>query len=289
MTNAHSLGYRILPRLEQAKDSPWISRRLEHPVVLLRGLGRSSRFWLGFEHHLQLASQVVLVDLLGTGMSPARLGRWTVKGHANDVAATLDKLALEKVHLVAISFGAMVAIEAARILGYRCLSGVFMAPSARFTREQRINPRALVDLAGSLRHPRPRHRSFAHHLVSRKHLAENPTLIRTWDALYETEGFSRLAAIGQITAAARFGSRESLENLDIPAFFMVSRDDGLVSWRNAVVMSQTAPKGSLHVFEGPGHDLPTEIPEELAHRVLDFCGAVERGGTAGQANHQPLP
>lgn len=275
MASAQVLGYRILPRLEPAKDSPWREQNLAHPIVLLRGLGRSSRFWLGFEGFLSQATDVVLVDLLGTGMSPHRLGRWSVAGHARDVKATLDLLPYEGFHLVAISFGAMVAIELATLLGDRCRSGTFVAPSSRFTGEPRISPRALLDLARNLRHARPRHAEFARHLVSQDYLASAPDIVRVWDALYQTEDFSRVATIGQLAAAAQFGGREALERLRMPSLFVVSKNDGLVSWRNSVVMSQTAPKGSLHVYEGPGHDLPTEVPEDLAGRVIEFCRSAE--------------
>jgi pimeloyl-ACP methyl ester carboxylesterase len=238
-------------------------------------LGRSSRFWLGFEHNLRQRAEVVLVDLCGTGMSPSKLGRWSVASHSQDVQQTLDSLGLPAFHLVAISFGAMVAIDLAGVLAPRCVSGTFVAPSSRFTKEQRIRPRALVALAQSLRHRRPRHEGFAHHLVSEAYLKEHPEIVQIWDALYDTEPFSRLAALGQIAAAAQFGSRESLERLSMPTFFVVSKNDGLVSWRNTVVMSQVPPKATLHVYEGPGHDLPTEVGDDLAARILDFCGSAE--------------
>jgi 3-oxoadipate enol-lactonase len=293
MTVAQTLGYRILSRNEAAKDSPPSdalsgaasdgrlvqgaqSVILREPLVLLRGLGRSSRFWLGFEERLRAAGDVIMIDLKGTGMSPSRVGRWTVAEHARDVLETLKATGYERFHLVSISFGAMVAIELAGLLGKSCRSATFVSSSARFTGERRINPAALVGFAKSLRSSIPRNQDFARYIVSESYLKSHPELPKVWDALYRTEGFSRLATLGQLTAAATFDGKAELEALEIPTFFVVSRDDGLVSWRNSVVMSQAAKQSSLHVYEGPGHDLPTEVPDDLAARVIEFCGTAER-------------
>lgn len=287
-----TLGYRILTRNEAAKDSPPSdalssapaedpqfraggSPPLREPLVLLRGLGRSSRFWLGFDEKLSTAADVILIDLKGTGMSPSRIGRWTVQDHARDVLETLKATCYGRFHLVSISFGAMVAIELAALLGKSCVSATFVSSSARFTGERRINPAALVGFAKSLRSSIPRNADFARYIVSEEYLKRHPELPRVWDALYRTEGFSRLATLGQLTAAAAFDGKAALEALEVPTFFVVSRNDGLVGWRNSVVMSQTAKQSVLHVYDGPGHDLPTEVPDDLAARVTDFCRSAE--------------
>lgn len=284
MTSALSLGYRTLPRFEHAKDSLHQGSSLRYPIVLLRGLGRSSRFWLGFEEHLRQFADVIMVDLLGTGMSPSRFGRWSVETHARDVVATLADLQGPKFHLACISFGAMVGIEVARMLGDRCASGTFVAPSARFTGQSRIRPRALLDFARALRHSKPRHSGFAKHIVSNSYLREHPEIVRIWDALYDTEPFSRVASLGQIAAAARFAPKESLERLPMPTFFVVSKNDELVSWHNTVVMSQATPGSTLHVYEGPGHDLPTEVPGDLSARIRDFCCRAESQGNTSASS-----
>lgn len=260
------LGYRILSPFEGAKDAP-----LKEPLLLLRGLGRSSRFWLGFEDLLRVHGKVILIDLLGTGMSRSSLGRWSVQNHAQDVLHTLEQIGIRKLHIVSISFGSMVGLEVANQLGEDCRSIVCMATSANYTGEQRIKPGAIMAMASALRHRVPKNGLFARHIVSDRYLKKNPQLPRIWDAIYGTEGFSRLATVGQLVAAARFEGKQELLKLRAPALFIASKDDGLVHWKNSVIMAQTAPRGQLHLIDGAGHDLPTEIPEELAQTIIQFC------------------
>ena len=133
------LGYRTLSKNIAAKDS-----ELNYPVVLLRGLGRSSRFWLGFENEISKFAEVVMVDLLGTGKSMSRLGRFRVEDHAADVQLTLKEIGKVPCHLVAISFGSMVALKITESLGPAVISATLISGSARFTRKSLSPSRRLL-------------------------------------------------------------------------------------------------------------------------------------------------
>lgn len=274
------LGYSTFPCRGEA--SPF-----QNPVVLVRGLGRSSGFWLDFIDVLTPRAKVFTIDLLGTGKSPSRLGRGSVAEHAGDLLATLERAGMLPCHLVGISLGGMVCLAAAAQLARRALPGspasadlaslTVIAASARFTGERRIDPRALVPLVASLRHRIPRNREFARFLVAPETLAARPDLPELWDAVWQEEGFAKVAVIRQLLAAAAFHGREELDAVRKPCLFLASRDDALVDWRNTLRMWERKPGARLRVFEGAGHDVPTDRPRETADVLFGFFDDVEAG------------
>jgi 3-oxoadipate enol-lactonase len=275
------LGYRTYPAKEGG-----VSFRC--PVVLVRGLGRSSGFWLEFVDALTPRARVVTVDLLGTGLSPSSTGRGRIEEFAADLVETFRRERLLPCHLVGISLGGMVCLEAAAQLARErpsfdpgsvadVASLTVLASSARFTKEPRISPAAVAQLLYALRRPIPRNREFAHWLVSAATLAARPDLPEIWDGVWEKEGFAKLAVVRQLLAAAFFDGRKALDLLRQPAFFLVSRDDGLVSWRNTLRLWERAAGSRLHVMTGAGHDFPTERPLETAALLHGFFQDVETG------------
>jgi pimeloyl-ACP methyl ester carboxylesterase len=139
------LGYRTYPPRGE-------SGLLQFPVVLVRGLGRSSGFWLEFIDALTPWAKVVAVDLRGTGLSPSKTGLGSIEALAADLVLTLRKEKLLPCHLVGISLGGMVCAQAAAMLAAdegasgsgsnisqnNVVSLSMLASSARFTGERRL-------------------------------------------------------------------------------------------------------------------------------------------------------
>lgn len=143
MTEPVKLGYRIF-RFRGAGVAP------KFPVVLLRGLGRSSGFWLEFTEKLSEHHEVICLDLLGTGLSRSNLGRGRIAAFADDVIFTLNQLGHSKVNLVGISLGGMVALEVAARSDLVSRLAV-LASSSKGGQGGRIKPAALIKLLWSLR------------------------------------------------------------------------------------------------------------------------------------------
>lgn len=266
------LGYRIF-RFQGAGGS------LNFPVVLLRGLGRSSGFWLEFSEKLSEHATVVCIDLLGTGLSRSDTGRGTIRAFADDVAATLEALGFKEFYLVGISLGGMVALELSSYFSAIRKVAV-LASSSRGMGEGRIRPRALGSLLWSLRKGVPDNAELAPYLVSDSTLQSRPELPEIWNELWRREGFSSLPVIRQLLAAALFDARPSLEKIQQPILFMVSKADGLVPWKNTLRLSEKARDGHLVVLENFGHDFPTEDPELVIRHLLSFFD-----GQTARSNH----
>jgi 3-oxoadipate enol-lactonase len=84
------------------------------PVVLfLHGLGSSLRDWEPQKAYFMQSYRVLLVDVRGHGRSEKPRGPYTMSQFAHDVIGLLDQLKIDKVHLVGLSMGGMIAFQMA--------------------------------------------------------------------------------------------------------------------------------------------------------------------------------
>ena len=80
-------------------------------IVLLHGLGSSTRDWESQIAKLSTQYRVVSIDLRGHGRSSRTRGPYTMAGFAADIAAVLAHLGVDSAHICGISLGGMVAFQ----------------------------------------------------------------------------------------------------------------------------------------------------------------------------------
>jgi pimeloyl-ACP methyl ester carboxylesterase len=102
-------------------------------VLLVHGLGQTSWIWTPVARRLRGARSVVAMDLRGHGLSdaPTETGAYDLPVLAEDAIAAAEGSGLiaelaDRVVVVGHGFGAMVAAEAARALGPRCVGLVLV-------------------------------------------------------------------------------------------------------------------------------------------------------------------
>ncbi|CAJ1353351.1 unnamed protein product [Effrenium voratum] len=119
-------------------------------VLLLMGLGGIHGLWKFQSEFLQQFCDVCALDNRGTGYSAQPRGemRWTTARMAADSLAVMDHLGWEKVHIVGISMGGMIAQELAILAPERTASLALLATysSARLALP---TVKALLDLLRS--------------------------------------------------------------------------------------------------------------------------------------------
>ncbi|KGI67368.1 3-oxoadipate enol-lactonase [Mycolicibacterium rufum] len=82
-------------------------------VVLANSLGSTHRMWDAQIADLERRFTVVRYDTRGHGASPVPDGPYTIDDLADDLVALLDRLGLERAHLVGLSLGGMTAMRVA--------------------------------------------------------------------------------------------------------------------------------------------------------------------------------
>lgn len=83
------------------------------PLLLIHGLGSSSRDWENQVGPFADKYQVITLDLRGHGQSSKPPGPYSIRMFAEDTAALIHELGVAPVHMVGISMGGMVAFELA--------------------------------------------------------------------------------------------------------------------------------------------------------------------------------
>src|SRR5580693_1022702 len=90
---------------EQAGEGP--------PVLLLHGLGSSTRDWEYQTPELARAYRVIAVDVRGHGRSSRPPGPYSVSQFAEDAVALLRSLDAAPAHVIGLSMGGMIAFQMA--------------------------------------------------------------------------------------------------------------------------------------------------------------------------------
>ena len=83
------------------------------PLVLIIGFGSTQNLWYSQVCAFSKHYRVVTFDNRGVGKSDKPPGPYTTKMMAGDTIALMDRLGIEKAHIVAGSMGGMIAQEMA--------------------------------------------------------------------------------------------------------------------------------------------------------------------------------
>jgi len=236
------------------------------PVVLLHGLGSSTRDWEAQLAALARHHRVIAMDLRGHGRSDRAPGPYSIAGFAADVAALLTHLGIPSAHVCGISLGGMVAFRLAvdfpeRV---RTLAIINSGPAFpgrtlrgrltllfRFAVIRLKGLPALGPVIANRLFPKPEQAPLRHTFTER--FAGNDR------ASYE----ATLRAIGGFDVSERIG------HIRCPVLVLASeRDYTPVSAKEAYVSRMANAR--LVVIEDSGHASPMDQPERVNEVLLDF-------------------
>jgi pimeloyl-ACP methyl ester carboxylesterase len=230
------------------------------PVVFLHAFPLDGRMWQKQRSHLARAHRVVVPDLAGFGGSKDVPPPASLDAHADDVAALLDQLGIERATFVGMSMGGYIALAFAarhptRIarLALADTKATPDTPEAKAARDQNI---ALVAKEGVAAH--------VERMVP-KLLSENAS--NDVVAFVRSMGASQTALCIQSALAAmrdRPDRRPLLPRLDVPASVIVGDGDTITPVSDARAMSAALPRADLDIISGAGHLANLEAPGPFA-------------------------
>ena len=246
------------------------------PVVLLHAFPLSSAMWSRQRAALSDAYRVVTPDQRGFGRSPLGSDEPSLDAAADDVAALLDRLGLDRVVLGGLSMGGYVAMA--------------------FARRHPARLRALM-LADTKASADPEAGRANRERIAQAVLADPDSTVLVDDVLPALTGTttkeSRPEALAEITAllqaappasvawaqramARRPESLDTLRGLSVPALVVVGAEDTLSPVSDAEAMAAALTDSRLEVIPRAGHLTAIETPDELTavlRRFLDSLPA----------------
>lgn len=256
------------------------------PLILLRGLGRNRRHWLGFDDLMARNFQIISCDNRGFGRSRSKLTlSTTMYDFARDLIAILDKEGIQKAHLMGVSLGGMIAMATSISHPDRILSQTIINSSIGGQMNLRITPRALYTI---LRWSGNRDRlseQLAEILVSPKFTQDGRLkMIDEWKMIERESPTVAWNVLVQLLAAVRFHPQKELQNLHTPTLVVYGADDALCPNENSFRIHQLIPGSRLVKIEDSGHELMTDKPEELKAGILDFITSLSHHSRAIASN-----
>lgn len=256
-------GHRIYYEVGGAASGP--------PLVLVRGLARSSAYWLEMRALLEAERRVIVLDNRGVGRSDVPSGPLSTEEMADDVALVLRACGVERADVFGISLGGMIAQHVALRHPHRVRRLVLActSPGGRGARAPSL--RAALALARATTMPFAEGiRASAPWVLGAEAREARPEIVDVWVAIAEREPRSRAGVLAQLVAAATHDAFELLEHISHPTLVVTGDADRLVPPENSRVLAERIPNASLRTLRGAGHDFPTERPEETARILSSF-------------------
>lgn len=254
---SHRIHYEVVGRA----DAP--------PLLLVMGMGFSSRAWHTLPELLQDDFRVIVFDNCGTGRSSVPRALSRTRHMAADAAAILDALGLGRVYVFGISMGGMIAQELALAHPDRVRALVLGATFAGHLRSTKPGPRVAYELLRAvLRGERLPPSKLAPLLVSRDYFESDPAGFERW--LRALERVRGAVALRQMMAVVLHETRGRLPRLVVPTLVITGDADRLVPPANSRELARLIPGARLLVLPGAGHVFPVERPRETVVALRRF-------------------
>lgn len=246
------------------------------PLLLVSGLNGVASFWAPHLAPLAERFTVVVHDHRGTGQSTHARIAYSVEQMTDDLVQLMDRLGLERAHLVGHSTGGAIgqtlALDRLERVERLVLCATWTAPDAYFRR--------LFETRGEiLRAGGP-----AAYVRSSALLMAPPAWLREHEAEHAAAEAAALAGfpppevmLSRIEAILRFDRRAELGRIAAPTLVLGARDDIVTPAYYSEELGRLIPGAETVILPTGGHFFPVTAPEEFRRIVLGFL-AQARGG-----------
>jgi poly(3-hydroxyalkanoate) depolymerase len=243
------------------------------PLLLLTGIGASLELSAPLERELNRHGlQIVSLDAPGTGGSTRYPRRRRMPGLARTVERTLDALGYDRVDLLGVSFGGVLAQQLAHQAPTRVRRLVLSATGAGvpFLGGVPGSPCALLALATPRRYQSPDHYRRVAGALYGGAAREDPDALLHGSLARFAEAPTLRGYLDQLYAIAFWTGVPWLWRLRQPTLVLAGDDDPIVPVVNGRILAGLIPDARLHIVRGGGHLFLLERPAEMASLIAGF-------------------
>ncbi len=248
------------------------------PLLLIAGFLCDHTYWSLLMPSLVKQYQVIRLDNRGFGRTSAPDSPYTIQQMANDAAALLERIGIEKVHLAGHSMGGQIAQELALAHPEKVQSLMLLSSLAKG--DALFN--SIIATWGEL--PAK---------IDQKLYQQ---VILPWiftDAFYSIPGMIEMIVnlavnypfpptphgiFHQSRAILGCDTSQRLKDIHCPTLVLVSKQDILTPVKFSEQLTQGIPNAELVVLERGGHGFLIESPEAVASAMLKFLSRFPKNG-----------
>ncbi|MEH2456575.1 alpha/beta fold hydrolase [Nostoc sp.] len=242
----------------------------DEPLLLIAGFLCDHAYWSLIMPSLISHYQVIRLDNRGMGRSSAPESPYSLKQMASDVAALLDRIAIDKVHLVGHSMGGQIAQELVLAHPQKVQSLMLLSSLAKGDGLFNSIIETWGDLCGNV------------------DLKLYEKVILPWiftDTFYSIPGmiegliefairYPFFPATHSIYHHSRamldFDTTDRLQQIHCPTLVLVGKQDILTPLKFSQQLAQGIPNAELLVLERGGHGFLIESPDAVVSAMLNF-------------------
>jgi poly(3-hydroxyoctanoate) depolymerase len=243
------------------------------PLLVTSGIGASLELTQPFRNAL-VGRSTIAWDAPGAGESDVPRSRPSLRRVASYAVALLDELGVDRVDVMGVSWGGLVAQELARREPDRVRRLVLAATGAGWASVPG-DLRVLPIMLNTRRYTSPR---FLEEIGPRLYggdVRSDPELLRRQAALRLLHPPTTTGYWWQLLATAGWTSVHWLHRLPQRTLVLAADDDPIAHLANGRLLACRIPDATLVVVEGGGHLFAITRPEATARLVERFLGEPE--------------
>lgn len=236
-------------------------------LVLSNGVLMSTASWAFQIPALSKHYRVLLYDCRGQWQSDHPREPYSMELHADDLAALLDALGIERAHIGGISYGAEVSMVFALKYPARTKSLLLASTVSQVEPILRAHIQAWIEAAKRQDADLFYRVTYALNFAE-AWIAANPQLLAQARARYATLDFD--AVINLCQAFLQLNITAELQRITAPTLLMVGEEDILKPRRYADIIARAIPHAEYVVIPGSGHAVCWEKSHVFNSLMLGF-------------------
>lgn len=241
-------------------------------IVLIHGYPFNRSMWTEQVSLLNDRFRVVTLDLRGHGESESSTGASTMKLMAEDVAALMDEIGIERAVVGGLSMGGYVTLAFHQLFPER-VEKLLLADTraqadteeGKATRAEQVQQILADGMAGIVNAMLPK-------LLSPETVSKRPDVVkRVRDMMIHTSPAGAAAALRGM--AEREDQTGRLAQIKVPTLIVVGKEDPITPVADSQKMHERIAGSQLVVIENASHVSNIEQPEQFNRAFNEFLGS----------------
>jgi pimeloyl-ACP methyl ester carboxylesterase len=245
------------------------------PLLLIAGIGYDRWMWHRMIPGLAEDFRVIAFDNRGVGGSDKPPGPYTAELLADDAAALLEALGVEKAAIYGHSMGGFIAQALVLEHGQQVDKLILSATNFGGSRHIPSTPeawRVLTDTGGD---PIERLRRGIAVSTASGFSENHPELVEEWIGYrvahpVQPAAYQAQLAIGLALVSDEASFDHKLHHIEAPTLILFGEHDEVVPPGNAALLAEQIPNSTIAILPGVGHFYPLEAPDAAVSAVARF-------------------